>query len=76
MKLDQIVVHEEACLERTVTCPDVKCNEEVQLRKFNEDASSERCTMLPASMFGFGVAFNIVFKYCGNEFNQNENHSY
>ena len=27
-------------------------------------------------MFGFGVAFNIVFKYCGNEFNQNKNHSY
>ena len=36
MKLEQIVVHEKTCLERTVACPHVECKEEVQLRKFND----------------------------------------
>ena len=72
MKLEQIVVHEETCLERTVTCPAVQCKEEVQLRKFNEHASKKRCTT--STMSNFGVA--NVSKYCGILFNQNQNKSY
>jgi len=67
MKLEQIVVHEKTCLERTVTCPDVECNEEVQLRKFNEHAAKERCAikMSRSGLFKVKALFN-----------QNEDHSY
>ena len=57
MKLEQIVVHEETCLERTVTCPAVQCKGEVQLRKFNEHASKEGCAK-PIIRFDIKNNFN------------------
>ena len=44
MKLDQIIVHEETCPERAVTCPGTKCNDEVQMRKFNEHVRKKGCS--------------------------------
>ena len=35
-KLSEIVKHEKICPERTVTCPNLGCNQEVQLKKFHE----------------------------------------
>ena len=44
MKLDLIIVHEETCPERSVTCPGTKCNDEVQMRKFNEHVRKKGCS--------------------------------
>ena len=45
MKLEQIIVHEETCPERTVTCPGFECNDEVQMKKFNEHVTKEKCSL-------------------------------
>ena len=45
MKLDEIIVHEETCPERTVTCPGFECNDEVQMKKFNEHVTKEKCSL-------------------------------
>merc|ERR1712227_391840 len=70
MKLDQIVVHEEGCLERTIICPVVNCKKEVPLRKFHEHAIKERCAITNTSTIPFG----LVFHYYVRDFNHNENH--
>ena len=76
MKLDQIVVHEEGCLERTVICPVVNCKKEVQLRKFHEHAIKERCAINDISFPSHLVPSGLVFKYYVRDFNHNENHLY
>ena len=45
MKLGEIIVHEETCSERTVTCPGFECNDEVQMKKFNEHVTKEKCSL-------------------------------
>ena len=45
MKLDEILVHEETCPERTVTCLGFGCDNEVQMRKFNEHVTEEACAL-------------------------------
>lgn len=35
--------HESKCLKRTVKCPHLRCNEEVQIKKYNDHAFSSKC---------------------------------
>ena len=43
MKLNEIVKHEEKCPERTVKCPNLKCQDMIQRKKLREHASVKKC---------------------------------
>jgi len=55
MKLEDIVHHEKSCLERTIKCPNSLCNQEIQLKKFQEHSTENGCAENPAV---FGHIFN------------------
>ena len=78
MKLEQIVVHEETCPERTVICPKVTCKEEVQLRKFNEHATKSKCSVpkLAGSDRCTSRLLKLIVAPPGSELNPNENLSF
>lgn len=43
-RLNELMAHEAKCQERTIKCPHLKCNEEVQLKKYHEHAlASKKC---------------------------------
>ena len=43
-RLNELVEHESKCPERTIKCPYLKCNEEVQIKKFRDHAKSNDCS--------------------------------
>ena len=71
MKLDEIVVHEKTCPERTIICPRSQCKEEVQLRKFTKHAT--KCSV-PRDAQSKPILYELAPPGC--EFNPNENQSF
>ena len=56
-KLSEIVKHEKICPERTVKCPKLGCNQEIQLKKFHEHVFAESCAV---KLGGEGDDFVVV----------------
>ena len=73
MKLDEIVVHEKTCPERTIICPRSQCKEEVQLRKFTKHATKSKCSV-PRDAQSKPILYELAPPGC--EFNPNENQSF
>ena len=73
MKLDEIVVHEKTCPERTIICPRSQCKEEVQLRKFTKHATKSNCSV-PRDAQSKPILYELAPPGC--EFNPNENQSF
>ena len=47
---NELVDHESKCSERTVKCPYLKCNKEIQIRKYNDHAETSNCNTLSISV--------------------------
>ena len=48
--LKELVVHELRCPERTIKCPHLRCDEKVQIRKYNYHASNSDCNATSVSI--------------------------
>ena len=46
-RLNELVDHESKCPERTIECPYLRCNDEVQIKKYNEHAKTNNCNRHP-----------------------------
>ena len=63
MQLNEIILHEETCNERTVICPRNKCKKIIQIRKFNQHALKECAVSLKDKMNhrgGYSFTYSIT----------------
>jgi len=62
--LNDLLEHEVKCRERTITCPDLWCQEEgIQIRKYEEHAKNSKCNRSHSSAIKFDR--QNIFSYSG-----------